>query len=240
MEIKERIKNYWNKRCKEFTDLRISELNSEKRDLWLDIICQKINHNKTLKILDIGTGSGFLAILMASLGHEVTAIDLSPSMINSAKKLSTDLGYNIDFKVMDAENLCFENESFDVIISRNLTWTLPNVEKAYKEWFRVLSCQGLLLNFDANYGNTSFYEETKSLNKDNAHKDIDSNLLKECDNIKDTLSISLKNRPYWDIEILTSIGFECCYDYTISDRLYANKDKFLNPTRMFAIYCKKK
>ncbi len=239
MEIKERIKNYWNKRCKEFTDLRISELNSEKRDLWLDIIYQKLDHNKTLKILDIGTGSGFLAILMASLGHEVTAIDLSPSMINSAKKLSIDLGYSIDFKVMDAENLSFHNESFDVVISRNLTWTLPNVEKAYTEWHRVLIYGGLLLNFDANYGNTSFYEETKYSNKDNAHRNIDSNLLKECDNIKDTLSISLKDRPYWDIELLTSLGFECSYDYTISDKIYANKDKFLNTTKMFALYCKK-
>ena len=39
---------------------------------------------------------------------------------------------------MDAQALEFEDESFDVIISRNLTWNLPHPEMAYKEWLRVL------------------------------------------------------------------------------------------------------
>ena len=237
MEIKERIKNYWNKRCEEFTALRISELNSEKRDLWLDIIYPKLDHSKKLNILDVGTGSGFLAILMASLGHKVTGIDLSPSMIESAKKLSQTLEYNINFKVMDAENLDFQNHYFDVIISRNLTWTLPNIENAYKEWYRTLKPRGVLINFDANYGSTSFYEETKNLNKDNAHKNIDAILLKECDDIKNNLSVSSKNRPFWDIEFLTYLGFQCSCDYTISNKIYNTEDRFCNPTKMFELYC---
>ena len=239
MEIKERIKNYWNERCDDFTSLRISELNSEKRDLWLDTICSKLDHTKKLNVLDIGTGSGFLAILMASLNHEVTGIDLSPSMIESAKNLSKTLGYNIDFKVMDGENLDFPNESFDVIVSRNLTWTLPNIENAYKEWHRILKPHGILINFDANYGNTSFYEETKNSNKNNAHKNIDDKLLKECDDIKNHLSVSLQNRPFWDIEFLTYLGFQCSCDYTISNKIYNAEDKFCNPTKMFALYCTK-
>lgn len=239
MEIKERIKNYWNKRCEGFTNLRISELNSEKRDLWLDIIYPKLDHTKRLNILDIGTGSGFLAILMASLNHKITGIDISPSMIDSAKSLSKNLDYNIDFKVMDAENPDFPNEYFDVIVCRNLTWTLPNIETAYKEWHRILKPCGMFINFDANYGNTSFYEETKNLNKDNAHKNIDDSLLKECDDIKNNLSVSLKNRPFWDIDFLTSLGFQCSCDYTISNKIYATEDEFCNPTKMFALYCKK-
>ena len=139
---------------------------------------------------------------------------------------------------MDAENLDFPNESFDVILSRNLTWTLPNVENAYTQWYRVLRPNGILMNFDANYGNTSFYEETKKINKDNVHKNVDSKLLKECDNIKNDLLISFKNRPFWDIEFLTSLGFECSCDYTnINNKLHGSKDKFCNPTKMFALYC---
>ena len=53
MEIKERIKNYWNKRCEAFTNLRISELNSEQRDLWLNIISSKLDNTKKLDILEI-------------------------------------------------------------------------------------------------------------------------------------------------------------------------------------------
>ena len=59
---------------------------------------------------------------------------------------------------MDAENLYFADNTFDVVISRNLTWTLPNPQKAYSEWYRVLKPQGILLNFDADYGNEQFYQ----------------------------------------------------------------------------------
>ena len=41
------------------------------------------------------------------------------------------------FEVMDAENPDFADETFDVIVSRNLTWTLPDAAGAYKEWIRV-------------------------------------------------------------------------------------------------------
>ena len=57
-------------------------------------------------------------------------------------------------------------------------------------------------------------------------------------NIKNDLLISFKNRPFWDIEFLTSLGFECSCDYTnINDKLHGSKDKFCNPTKMFALYC---
>ena len=51
---------------------------------------------------------------------------------------------------MNAEALCFEDSSFDIVISRNLTWNLPDPDKAYAEWTRILKSGGLLLNYDAN------------------------------------------------------------------------------------------
>ena len=48
---------------------------------------------------------------------------------------------------MDAENLRFADESFDVVISRNLTWTLPDVKSAYREWVRVLKKGGHTFEF---------------------------------------------------------------------------------------------
>lgn len=50
-------------------------------------------------------------------------------MIEQAKQSLTKLqqhDYKINFQVMDAENLYFADNTFDVVISRNLTWTLPN------------------------------------------------------------------------------------------------------------------
>ncbi len=84
--------------------------------------------------------------------HEVFGIDLTPEMIENAIQLAEEENADCCFQVMDAENPMFADETFDVVISRNLTWTLPNAEHAYGEWMRVLKTGGVLLNFDANYG----------------------------------------------------------------------------------------
>ncbi|RDY24160.1 class I SAM-dependent methyltransferase [Romboutsia maritimum] len=237
MDLINRIEKYWTERSDEFCNLRISEINSNKRNLWIEVISKNLPQDKKLRILDVGTGTGFLAILMASLGHDVVGIDLTEAMINGANKTSHLLNYNIDFKVMDAQNLSFEDNYFDVVISRNLTWTLPDVKKAYKEWYRVLKHNGRLLNFDGDYGQVSFSNQVKTLDANHAHVGIKNSILKECDDIKNNLDISMQARPKWDTKILNQIGFSSCkIDNTISEKIYSTQDEFCNPTKMFGIY----
>ena len=194
VNLVERIESYWSKRSDDFYDLRIEELKSDKRQLWQDEIIANLPDKQHLKILDVGCGPGFFSVILASLGHEVVGIDLTESMIEKAGEIADMLDYNIDFKVMNAQELNFDDEEFDVVISRNLTWTLPDIEKAYKEWYRVLKKDGVLLNFDADYGKVSLKEEMKSLGEEHAHNMMDSSLVKECDDIKQELEISKKRR----------------------------------------------
>ena len=56
-------------------------------------------------------------------------MDITENMISQAKENALA----IDFKIQDAENLQFNNNTFDVIVSRNLLWTLPDLHKAVKE-----------------------------------------------------------------------------------------------------------
>lgn len=242
MDLSKRIEKYWDKRSDEFCNLRLSELNSDKRKLWEHEIRLNIPdiEKSKLNILDIGTGSGFFAIILKSLGHDVIGIDLSKNMVNSAKNVSELLGYDIKFSVMNAQELKFEDNCFDVIVSRNLTWTLPAVEKAYEEWYRVLKKGGQLINFDADYGKVSFCDEAKYLDSNHAHNKVESDTLKECDEIKKKLYISKENRPIWDMKILQRIGFRNFkIDKSISNRIYSEKDEFCNPTDMFSIYAVK-
>lgn len=51
--------------------------------------------------------------------------------------------------VQNLENI--QDGSFDVIVTRNLTWNLEEPQKAYQEWCRVLKKGGILLNFDAGW-----------------------------------------------------------------------------------------
>ena len=133
VNLVDRIENYWSKRSDDFFDLRIEELKSDKRQLWQDEIIANLPDKEHLKILDVGCGPGFFSVILSSLGHDVIGIDLTESMIQKADEIADILDYDIDFRVMNAQELDFGDEEFDVVISRNLTWTLPDIEKAYKE-----------------------------------------------------------------------------------------------------------
>ena len=241
-KIKDRIVNYWTKRSENFAQLRQEELHSYMSELWLTEITKYLPQ-RPCKILDVGTGTGFFANLLAQYHHEVEGIDLTASMIEQAKQSLTKLqqhDYKINFQVMDAENLYFADNTFDVVISRNLTWTLPNPQKAYSEWYRVLKPQGILLNFDANYGNDDC-SDTSGLPKNHAHYTVGDELLQECEEIKKQLPISSYARPAWDLNVLGKAGFsKFGIDLEISSRIYIEKDEFYNPTPLFMLCSRKK
>lgn len=83
-------------------------------------------------------------------------------MIAAANDLAAKYHSSAHFLVMNAMHLDFPDNSFDAIVTRNLTWTLPDVPLAYREWFRVLKPGGVLINFDANYGDNVRYEQNNS------------------------------------------------------------------------------
>ena len=245
MEIKDRIINYWTQRSESFAKLRHEELHSYMSDLWLAEILKYLPP-KPCKILDVGTGSGFFAQLLAKYDHEVDGIDLTQSMIEQANlSLKQYSNYNskINFQVMDAENLAYADNTFDVVISRNLTWTLPHPQKAYQEWYRVLKPNGILLNFDADYGNEQFYQQSSVNHKlppNHAHLKVQPQLMQECDLIKNSLEISHKLRPQWDLRILKQLNFQkISVDTTLGQRIYKFQDKFYNPAPVFLIYATK-
>ena len=162
--IEEKVVDYWTKRVADFSDVRENELDSGLSREWVDNIMQYISplidNGQNVRVLDVGTGVGYFAILLYGKGLQVTGIDLTPDMIERAEVLADRYGADVNFKVMDAMNLEYEDASFDVVITRNLTWTLPDVDKAYKEWHRVLKKGGVLLNYDANYANMKNLDAT--------------------------------------------------------------------------------
>ena len=237
---KERITKYWAKRSESFLEQRRAELKSALAERWIKEIKKQLPDGKKLKILDVGCGSGFFSILLAKEGHQVVGTDLTPEMVVNAKKLAKEEQVEPTFLVMDAEKLEFEDASFDMVISRNLTWTLPHAEEAYQEWKRVLKPGGILLNFDANYGNDDC-SDTSGLPKNHAHYTVGDELLQECEEIKKQLPISSYARPAWDLNVLGKAGFsKFGIDLEISSRIYIEKDEFYNPTPLFMLCSRKK
>lgn len=234
--IKHRIVHYWSHRAEDFKEQRIRELHSDKREIWLKEIKSYLPNKNKLRILDIGTGTGFFAFLMAQEGHDVTGIDLTKEMIDAATETAGELKLEVLFLVMDAESPEFEEESFDVIITRNLTWALPHMAEAYNSWFRLLKTGGLMLNFDADYCNRAEECMEDELPPEHAHKTIGESMMRENDEITMDLAAYQQPRPQWDVQLLAEAGFErISVDMGVYKRLYATIDEFYNPAPVFAL-----
>lgn len=241
---------YWSNRAEGYSKVNIDELHSIKKKEWIEVIKSNIpSVNKNIKVLDIGTGPGFFAILMASMGLDTTAIDYNDEMLNKAKENSGEYKNSIKFMKMDAHELEFEDNTFDLIVTRNLTWNLKDPIKAYKEWHRVLNKGGRMINFDANWYNHLFNDKKrKEYEKDRENvanskfedhytcTDID-----EMEDIAKKLPFSKINRPSWDIKELYSLGAsKVLVEENIGERLWSEEEK-LNyaSTPMFMIVSEK-
>ncbi len=234
--IKDKVESYWTKRANSFFELRHDEIESEKSAKWLEEIKQLLPAGESLNILDLGCGTGYFEVILGREGHKVTGIDLTEEMITKANEMIRIYGLDSnDVKAMvgDAENVAFADESFDVVITRNLTWTLPHPIDAYKDWYRVLRKGGVLLNFDAEYA-----KGAHNLNSPEniAHKNVSKELADECHDIYHMLTISTLDRPEWDVHILEEIGFkDIITDKTFGDRIFVERDEFYIPDKMFSI-----
>jgi 2-polyprenyl-3-methyl-5-hydroxy-6-metoxy-1,4-benzoquinol methylase len=80
-----------------------------------DFIEQEINFNKSVRILDLGCGTGRHSIELSKRGYNITGIDLSDSQLARARLKAERQGLKIDFLKYDARDLPFENE-FDLVI----------------------------------------------------------------------------------------------------------------------------
>lgn len=219
--LKQRIQKYWDKRSASFGQDRRKDLESMTHCVWEKELDSYIGNARNLRILDIGTGSGFFAAIMARKGHRVTGIDLSSEMLKEARSLAQSLHLEIEFLQMDSEKLEWEDESFDIVMSRNVMWTLENPEGAYREWLRVLKKGGKLIVFDANHGQVEYAKIARSERGHSSLDVFDIAMLEECDNISALLPLSRLHRPAWDKEILEHFGVSELYiDTEAGSRLY--------------------
>ena len=232
-------KNYWTGRAASYSEVNQLELSTRQRQKWSDCLHAEIARQfpertpESLRVLEVGTGPGFFAILLCELGYDVTAIDLTPAMLEEAKKNAGELAGEICWMEMNAEALDFADESFDAVVSRNLTWNLPHPERAYAEWTRVLKPGGLLLNFDANWYAYLFDGEAQAAyERDRAnsaeHGVWDQNVGENFDVMEDIarrVPLSNIRRPEWDLTLLQGLSLRAEADEQIWQRVWSEEEK---------------
>ena len=243
-------KAYWTQRAVSYSEINRSELDSGQREIWRAELTRQIGAHfpgreaASLRVLDIGTGPGFFAILLTEAGYRVTAIDLTPQMLAEARRNAGPLAGCIDFREMNAEETAFDDGTFDVIVTRNLTWNLPHPDQAYREWARLLAPGGLLLNFDANwYG--YLFDDIKRAGFDADRENSasqglgDQNIGENFDVMEDIarrVPLSGTLRPAWDITVLNGLGLSVATDEQAWTRLWSKKEKInFASTPMFLV-----
>lgn len=98
------------------------------------------------RALDVATGGGHTALKFAPHVAEVVASDLTPQMLDAAQAFIAAQGAsNIQFKLADAEDLPFEDNSFDLVTCRIAPHHFPHIDQFVCEAARVLKPDGLLL-----------------------------------------------------------------------------------------------
>jgi ubiquinone/menaquinone biosynthesis C-methylase UbiE len=109
------------------------------------ILGEKLGLNEDSLVLDIACGPGASAIILSRLfGCKVIGIDLSEKNLNKAREFSRslDLSDKLEFKLADAENLDFIDETFDAVVCECALCTFPNKKKSVSEMYRVLKNGG--------------------------------------------------------------------------------------------------
>ena len=218
MNLLEEIQHYWNHRYSGYSKVNQKELEGIQRERWKKQFERLLPANKNLKVLDIGTGPGFFTIILEELGYtNITGIDVSEKMLEVAKENIQKYGKknsSIQLIQMDAQSLEFKPKSFDIIVSRNLTWNLEKPQQAYSEWLRVLKPNGALFIFDANWyaflKNESLAKEFEAKRQQAIEEKLEDYWQGEgvdeekMDWIVQQLPLTYQLRPKWDTEYFST------------------------------------
>jgi len=131
---------------------------------------KKLLSKATGKVLDVACGTGQNLLLFAP-NSEITAVDLSPKMLELARANAIKFGLNVNFAVMNAEKLEFADGSFDTVVSTLSTCTFPNPIKALQEIKRVCRPDGLILLLEHGHSNLPWIARYQDRNEYQHYQD---------------------------------------------------------------------
>jgi SAM-dependent methyltransferase len=166
-DIQSALDAYWTGRAGNYHAHQTTGLRAQfDRDLWAAVAARALAPvaaatTGPLNVLDVGTGSGYLAWLLADLGHRVTGIDTADGMLiaaaaaHPADPAAHFPGWRAPrFRRGDAHTLPTDlahSGTFDAVVSRYVLWTLPDPVAALTAWADALTPGGIIAAIDATW-----------------------------------------------------------------------------------------
>ncbi len=99
------------------------------------------------RVLEVAVGTG-LNLPFYDAGVSLVGVDLSPEMLQIARRRADDVGRDVDLREGDAHDLDFEDASFDSVVSTFSLCNIPDIDQALREMHRVLRPGGRLILVD--------------------------------------------------------------------------------------------
>ena len=146
-------RRYWDEAAARFDDEPDHGLrDSRVREAWAARLRSWLPEQPS-DVLDLGCGTGSLALLAARQGHRLTALDRSPRMAESAREKLAGTGARV--LVGEAATPPVVSASYDVVLVRHVLWTLPEPETVLRRWAALLRQGGRLVLVEGRWGTVS-------------------------------------------------------------------------------------
>lgn len=233
MNLAERIKHGWEVSAEGYSAIVQDDFSEASERAWASAILGERPREGRLRILDFGCGPGYFAIIMARRGHDALGADLSPAMIEQARKNACSQNVHARFEVIDDT---FEPQagSFDMIVSRNVVWSLADPETVFATWLRLLAPGGKALVFDGDYlrdlrraqkDGPSYAEgyRKRYLELYGSEPKLSYSNYEEARGWRTELPLAGEARPSWDKAALSRAGFSSVrIEENVNDRVFAD------------------
>ncbi len=137
--------SYWDGEAQGFDEAADHGLRDPAvRTAWRDLL-HTVLPSPPSDVVDLGCGTGSLALLAAEAGHRVTGVDFAPRMIEQARAKADAAGLDIDWRIGDAAAPPVRHGAFDVVLERHVLWAMPDPAAALQAWAALLKPDGVLL-----------------------------------------------------------------------------------------------